>query len=138
MWRSEADWQRLVSLTKKSSDEVRGKVLCRAGRYDEAVKLLTPLRKAQAPMTFMAPPLTTNWPQLATLYVALAEQGRGHTAQARQLLKETTDWLEEVIESPGDNPKRKNSELLVWTERVQIDQLRSELEAQLKDDGLRR
>jgi hypothetical protein len=38
------DWQRLVALTEKSPDEVRGKVLCRAGRYDEAVKLLEPGR----------------------------------------------------------------------------------------------
>jgi WD40 repeat protein/tetratricopeptide (TPR) repeat protein len=127
------DWQQLVPLTKKSSDEVRGKVLCRARRYDEAVELLTPLRTKPAPDTFLASPLTTNWPQLATLYIALAEQGRGHTAEARRLLKETTDWLEQVFEPPDGTTKRKNSELLAWTERVQIDQLCRELEGLLKD-----
>jgi hypothetical protein len=127
------DWQRLVSLTKKSSDEVRGKVLCRARRYDEAVELLTPLRTKPAPDTFLASPLTTNWPQLATLYIALAEQGRGHTAEAARLLKETTDWLDHVEEPLDGKPKQKNSALLAWTERVRIDQLRRELEGLLKD-----
>jgi hypothetical protein len=48
------------------------------------------------------------------------------------LLKETTDWLDKP---PENNPKRKNSDQLAWTERVQIDQLRRELVELLKDQA---
>ena len=41
------DWSRLEPLTGKSSALVRGKVLCRTGRYDEAVKRLEPLRSIE-------------------------------------------------------------------------------------------
>jgi WD40 repeat protein/Flp pilus assembly protein TadD len=121
------DWQRLVSLTEKSPDELRGAVFCRVGRYDEAVKLLEPLHTALG-----------NPAPLNTLYIALAEHGRGRTAEARQLLKETTDWLEQPqIDWLGllqqGNPRQKNRDGLGWAERVQIDQLCRELEGLLKD-----
>jgi tetratricopeptide (TPR) repeat protein len=112
------DWHRLVPLTVNSSDEIRGKVFCRAGRYEDAVKLLEPLRTAGAPEP------------LVTLYLALAEHGRGHPAKAKGLLHETTAWLDS---SPKATPKRKNSDWLAWTERVQIEQLRHELKALLPD-----
>jgi hypothetical protein len=72
-----------------------------------------------------------------TLYLALAEHGRGHTAQAKQLLKETTDFLDKPatwLDKPArDIPKVKNRDGLAWTERVQIDQLSRDQEAALKD-----
>jgi tetratricopeptide (TPR) repeat protein len=107
------DWQRLLPLIEKAPADVRGKVFCRAGRFDEAVELLK-----------------GNPSTLFKLYLALAEQGRGRTAEAKRLLKETTDWLDKP---QTDNPKRKNSDWSPWTERVQIEQLRRELEALLKD-----
>jgi len=122
------DWQRLVTLTANSPDHVRGAVFCRTGRYDEAVKLLEPLRTS-GPGGVFAP--------LTNLYLALAEHGRGRTAQAKQLLKETTDWLEQPRRDwlglpQKDNPNQNNRDGLAWTERVQIEQLRRELAAILK------
>jgi hypothetical protein len=121
------DWQRLVPLTAKSSAVIRGAVLCRTSRYDEAAKLLEPWSTAQfgshAPLT--------------TLYLALAEHGRGRTEEAKHLLKKTTKWLD----LPAANlsalslkgiPNPKNRDGLAWMERVQIEQLRCELAALLK------
>jgi len=122
------DWQRLVPLTKKSPDEVCGKLFCRTGRYDEAVKLLEPLRTA--PAGGLVPPGPDGPAPLLTLYLGLAEYGRGRTAEAKQLLKEATDWLDQPQD---DNPKQKNRDRLPWTGRVEIDQLRRELEGLLKD-----
>jgi hypothetical protein len=112
------DWLRLVPLTEKASDEVRGKVFCRTGRYDDAVKLLGLLRNPYRPQL--------------TLYLALAEHGRGRTAEAKQLLKDVTHWLDKSAET---DPNKKNRDQLQWTERVQIDQLRGELKALLDNGG---
>ncbi len=133
-----ADWQRLIPLTKHRSPEVRGKVFCRTGRYDEAVKLLVPLRvtpgEAEAVRGGPGGWLGGNQPQVPTallsLYLTLAEHRRGHTADAKQLLKETIDWLDKPA---LDNPKQKNSDQLQWKERVEIDQLRREVEGILKN-----
>ena len=46
------------------------------------------------------------------------------------MLKETTDWL---AKPANDKPKQKNSDQFHWKERVEIDQLRRELEGLLKD-----
>jgi hypothetical protein len=130
-----ADWQRLIPLTKHSAPEVRGKVFCRTSRYDEAVKLLEPLCKVTkwdqdfGPMEVGFVPVTTPAPMFL-LYLALAERGRGRTAQASRLLKEATDWLNA---SPKDKPRQTNRDRLPWTERVQIDELRRELEMLLKE-----
>ncbi len=104
------DWQQLVPLTKNSPDEVRAKVFCRTGRYEQAVKLLTPLRTAT----------TETSSRLPTLYLALADHGRGPPKEAKRLLEETMTWLNA---SPKDKPKQKNRDSLPWTERVQIDEL---------------
>jgi WD40 repeat protein/tetratricopeptide (TPR) repeat protein len=115
-----ADWQRLLPLAENSlDDEVRGAVFSRAGRYDEAVQLLEPRRNGMA----------GNSGVLVTLYLALAEHGRGRTPEAKRLLKETTNWLDNP---PYDNPKQKNSDGLPWRQRVQIEQLRHELKALLE------
>jgi tetratricopeptide (TPR) repeat protein len=120
------DWQRLLPLTKHGFPDVRGKVLCRMGRYDEAVKVLESLRFK---------------PQL-NLYRALAEHGRGRTPEAKRLLEETTKWLNRPPENspllpPGvaPAPNQKNRDVLPWTERVEIEQLLREVEALLKDKG---
>jgi WD40 repeat protein/tetratricopeptide (TPR) repeat protein/tRNA A-37 threonylcarbamoyl transferase component Bud32 len=127
------DWQRLVPLTKKSPDEVRGKLFCRTGRYDEAVKLLKPLHKTPAEAEAIRGGRGVQVPvaptPVLTLYLALAEQGRGRTAEAKRLLDETTRWL---AKPSIYDPKQRNRDGLAWTERVQIDQLRRELEALLK------
>jgi hypothetical protein len=134
-----ADWQRLIPLTKHGDPEVRGKVFCRAGRYDEAVKLLEPLRTVtkweidRGPVEIRPVPVTTPAP-VVLLYLALAERGRGRTAEANRLLKEATDWLNA---SPKDKPRQTNRDQLRWTERVQIEELRRELEMLLQDNARR-
>ena len=72
---------------------------------------------------------TTLPVQMVDLYLALAEHGRGHTAEAKKLLKETADWMDQP---QPDNQGRKNMAILQWTERVQLEQLRRELEGLLK------
>jgi tetratricopeptide (TPR) repeat protein len=129
-----ADLQRLTSLTKRSSNEVRGKIFCRTGRYQAAVNLLRPLRRAPTEADdFLRGgfglgriPSPTA---VLTLYLALAEHGCGRTAEAKRLLKETTVWLAQPAK---EAPKQKNGDRLAWTERVQIAQLRHELETLLK------
>jgi hypothetical protein len=120
-----ADWQRLRPFTRHRFPEVRGKVLCRMGPSDEAVKASR-----------------GSEPQV-NLYRAVAEHGRGRTGEAKRLLKETTDWLNQ--RPPNKNPlfpneaasapNQKNRDLLHWTERVEIEQLLREVEALLKDKG---
>jgi WD40 repeat protein/tetratricopeptide (TPR) repeat protein len=116
------DWSRLIPLTKDGTPEARGKVCCRTGRYDEAVELLGQLRHGLVPDPTQSP--------LIALYLALAEHGRGRTAEAKQLLEEATRWWDQP--SPYD-PKLKNRDSLLWMERVQVEQLRDEVDALLKD-----
>ncbi len=110
-------------------------MFCRTGRYDEAVKLLEPLRTVTkseedfGPVEIRSVPVTTPAPMFL-LYLALAEQGRGRMEEAKRLLTETIDWLNA---SPKDKPKQTNRDQLPWTERVQIEELRRELEMLLRD-----
>ncbi len=113
------DWQLLIALTDRSNDEVRGRVLCRAGRYDDAYKLLEPTRRLPG----------TN-AKLLALYVALAEYGRGHIPKAKRLWQKTIDWLDQP---QPNNAKLKTCDRLPWTERVQIRELRRELDALPKE-----
>ena len=65
-------------------------------------------------------------------HVALAEHGRGRPEAAKKLLQETSAWLDQP---QAANPAQKNSATLLWTDRVQVEQLRRELETLLKDKG---
>jgi WD40 repeat protein/tetratricopeptide (TPR) repeat protein len=111
------DWQPLARLANESNDALRCAVLCRMQRYEEASKLLAP-----------SPMAKTSGP-LLDLYLALAEHGRGHTAEAKRL-KQTTDWLDSA---PKGKPKPEARNDLPWTARVQVEQLRRELTALLED-----
>jgi len=64
------------------------------------------------------------------LFLALAEHGRGHVEESRRWLKEATDMLDGPM--PND-AKQKYSDTLGWTERVEVNQLRREVEELLKD-----
>jgi WD40 repeat protein/tetratricopeptide (TPR) repeat protein len=118
-----ADWKPLLALVDKSNAEVRGKLLCRLGRYDQAVEVLRPVREEAT--------VSPGSRLIADLYLALAEHGRGRTMEAKRLLKETTDWWDMP---PRDNQKR-NRDFLPWTERVPIEQLRREVEGLLGGKG---
>ncbi len=69
---------------------------------------------------------------LLTLYLALAEHGRGHRAEAMKLLNEATATLDQSL---NDNPKVKFGDKLPWIERVQITELRRELDRLVKHNG---
>jgi WD40 repeat protein/tetratricopeptide (TPR) repeat protein len=128
-------WQGLLPLTKRAGPEVRAMVLCRMGRYDEAVKLLEPLRTVLVgPSTdfglLLFGPTPTPAP-LVNLQLALVEHARGRTAEAKKLLEKTITWLDEP-QPDWMNPKQKNRDARAWTEGVQIDELCRELKSLLK------
>jgi hypothetical protein len=90
----------------------RGAVLCRAGRWEEAVQELKFSRDGSS-----------------LLYRALAEHHRGRNAEAKKDLEQAVQWL--AAPSPSD-PQQTNAARLPWDERLEIDLLRREVEALLK------
>jgi WD40 repeat protein len=91
---------------------VRGAVLCRAGRCDEAVQALGERRDL-----------------VALLYCALAEHSRGRDDAARAALQ---DAERRIAASSADDPQQTNTTRLPWEERLEIDLLRGELAGLLK------
>jgi tetratricopeptide (TPR) repeat protein len=91
---------------------LRGTVLCRAGRFDEALQALAGRTDG-----------------VSLVWRALAEQGRGRPDAARQALEQTDQWLK--APSP-DDPRQTNAALLNWFERQECDLLRKEVEALLQ------
>jgi len=94
---------------------VRGALLCRAGRFDEAVLALS-----------------GNTDAVALLYRALAEHGRGKDGTAKQTRDEAVRWLE--APSAAD-PKQTNAERLPWDQRLETDLLRQEAVTLLRGNG---
>jgi hypothetical protein len=91
---------------------VRGAVICRAGRHDDAVQALADRRDAAA-----------------LLFRALGEHGRGNSESARAALAEAERWLD----APGaGDPKQTNAERLPWDQRVEVGVLRAEVRAVLR------
>ena len=84
---------------------VRGAVLCRAGRHDEAVRALGDSRDV-----------------VALLYRALAEHGRGRADAARAALTEAENGL---APHPG------SEDFLTWEQRIEAEVLRAEARALL-------
>jgi tetratricopeptide (TPR) repeat protein len=107
-----ADPARLVALSNQSDPTTWGAVLCRAGRHDEAVKVLRPRAEAAA-----------------RLYLALAEHGRGRTEEAKQAWEQAVQWL---AAPSGNDAAQTNAARLSWEDRLEIDQLRREVEALLR------
>jgi hypothetical protein len=90
----------------------RAAVLCRAGRYAEAVTLLADRSNA-----------------VALLYRALAEHGRGQPAEATKALEQAGQWLKAPRR---DDPAQSNAARLTWHERLEIDLLRREVQELLQ------
>jgi tetratricopeptide (TPR) repeat protein len=91
---------------------LRGAVLCRAGRHDEALQALAGRSDG-----------------VSLLWRALAEQGRGQPDAARKALMQAEQWLK----APSrDDPKQTNAEQLPWDQRLECDVLRKEVEALLQ------
>jgi hypothetical protein len=89
-----------------------GAVLCRLGRHDEALRVLSGTRLA-----------------IATPYRALAELGRGRLEEARKHLEQNVRWLQ--TQSQAD-PKQTNEARLSWFQRLEFEVLRGEVEAGLQ------
>jgi hypothetical protein len=88
---------------------VRGAVLSRAGRYDEAVQALGGSRDVTA-----------------LLYRALAEHGRGHDVAAHAALQEAEHLL---AKSSTEDAQQTNAARLSWDRRAEAELLRAEVRA---------
>jgi tetratricopeptide (TPR) repeat protein len=108
------DPARLLAYSTQTDPVTRGAALCRAGRHDDAAKLLGPVQEAAG-----------------LLYLALAEYGRGRPAAAKEALQQAVRWLE----TPSrDDSERTNYARLPWDERLEVDLLRREAETLLQGD----
>jgi WD40 repeat protein/tetratricopeptide (TPR) repeat protein len=110
-----ADPVRLLAFTTQADPVTRGAALCRAGRHEEAAKLLGPARDPAG-----------------LLYLALAEHGRGRLVAAQEALQRAVRWLESL---GRESPERTNYACLPWDERLEVDLLRREAEALLQGTG---
>jgi WD40 repeat protein len=114
---------------------VRGAALYRAGRFEEAVKQLNEAlaaRQAEQASGHQSDDRVSH-PFLDCaydlLFLAMAQQRLGNTAEARQALDEAVRWLEQPppkIKSVGNNPAYS------WGRRLTHQQLRREAEALIK------
>ena len=127
------DWTKLVEWAEKAlaadpDNKTRlttlGAVLYRAGRFDEAVRRLTEAEAAFKKAKASPSTITYTW-----LFLAMAEERRGHTEQAREWLARAVREIEqppaERANDPGVNP---------WNRQLSIRLLRGEAEALLKID----
>jgi hypothetical protein len=101
------DLAMLGSLAAEGDTLTRGAMLCRAGRHDEAVRVLR-----QSPDV------------VARFYQALAEHGRGQPTAARTVLAEAKHWLKRYDRGRGAT----HAALLPWDIRLEIELLGAELE----------
>jgi WD40 repeat protein/serine/threonine protein kinase/tetratricopeptide (TPR) repeat protein len=89
---------------------LRGAILCRADRYDEAVQALGGSRDVTA-----------------LLYRALAEHGRGRTVAAHAALQEAEQVL---AKASMEDAQQTNAGRLSWDQRAEAELLRAEVWAQ--------
>jgi WD40 repeat protein/tetratricopeptide (TPR) repeat protein len=118
-----ADPAALLRLAR--ANEIRGAVLCRAGRHAQAAELLTGRKGPVYP--------SADW-ALGQLFLALARQAQGRTAEAQRCLKEAVEWMDARRPSqPGvaSGPPKSNADALPWDQRLTLRLLRREAEAAL-------
>jgi WD40 repeat protein/serine/threonine protein kinase/tetratricopeptide (TPR) repeat protein len=107
-----------------------GAVLCRTGQYPEA---LAKLREALEIRGSGATP--DDW-----LFLAMTHHHLGQAEDARRWFTKASVWLDEALKKPPvpldpavrNSPTRIESKLLGWTERVDMQLLRQEVESLLK------
>jgi WD40 repeat protein len=105
------DLDGLLRLLSPPDESTRGALFCRAGRHEEAVKLLAPSSDARG-----------------LLFLALAEHGRHRPAAARQALANAVEWLK----APSAQDQRQsNAARLAPLERLEVMLLQREVEALL-------
>ncbi len=98
------DPARLLPVLPPADPVARGAALFRAGKHAEAAQLLSGLVEPAG-----------------QFYLALAEQGRGRTAEARQALKRARGLVA--------------TRAIPWEQLAEIERLRTEVEAALHPDG---
>jgi tetratricopeptide (TPR) repeat protein len=103
-----SDPTRLLPLAENQNPLLRGIVLCRAGRHDEAVKVLAPLNAA-----------------VPRLFLALAHSGGGRRDEARKALDDAV----RLWDRSGPAPQLAGSR--PWQPRFEMELLRREVEAAL-------
>lgn len=98
-----------------------GAVLCRAGRYEEAIGYLE--RSMAAQFGSQSP---FDW-----LFLALAHQGLGHDVEARAWLDRSIRWLDEQVGEDGEGVRR--TDRMGWEDRLVLSLLRQEVETLVSD-----
>jgi tetratricopeptide (TPR) repeat protein len=127
------DWTKLVEWAEKalaadpSNDAwltTLGAALYRAGRFDEAVRRLTEAEAAFKKAKASPSTITYTW-----LFLAMAEERRGHPEQARK-------WLAGAVREIEQPPAERANDPGVgsWNRRLTLLLLRGEAEALLKID----
>ncbi len=99
-----------------------GALLCRAGRYDEAIRRLQEGIAARQGRVELPD----------ALFLALAQARSGNPAAAARWLAEAA-----ALEKALLRPNNEGSPHLDWADRVTIDRLRAEIEAAMRESGPR-
>jgi tetratricopeptide (TPR) repeat protein len=127
------DWTKLVQWAEKAlaadpNDFFRlttlGAVLYRAGRFDEAVRRLTEAEAAFKKAKARVSTIAYTW-----LFLAMAEERRGHAEQAREWLARA---VREIEQPPAERPNDPGVD--TWCRRLALRLLRGEAEKLLKID----
>jgi tetratricopeptide (TPR) repeat protein len=130
------DWTRPLQLARQAAAlrpkdypcaRALGAALYRAKEYDAAVKQL------EAALAVRKDPSPSVW-----LYLAMAQQRRGQTEEARQWLKMARDWIKQARNPGGGGGQdRVHWERLPWPEQVALELLQAEATRLIPEGGPR-
>jgi tetratricopeptide (TPR) repeat protein len=126
-WSKLLEWGEKVLTTDPGNDfrlTTLGAVLYRAGRFDEAVRRLTEAEAAFKKAKARVSTIAYTW-----LFLAMAEERRGHAEQAREWLARAVREIEQPPAERANDPGVDN-----WNRRLSLRLLRCEAEALLKVD----
>jgi tetratricopeptide (TPR) repeat protein len=126
----------VVAPNTRDSLLIRGAALYRAGKCEEAVRVLDELRavaqgaQTQGPSSERSSPQAFDETAYELFYLAMAHLRLGHADEARQWLDKGVRWMEQArlpkTEDGTDNPRYS------WNRRVTSEVLRREAEALLQ------
>jgi predicted negative regulator of RcsB-dependent stress response len=102
---------RFLSLVPEADPVTRAAILVRAGKHDDAAKLLS-----------------TRTEPMALLFLALAEHGRGNVAEAKRTLQNAAGQLDASVAA---DPLTVDGAIAGWQTRVEAEVLRAEAQSVL-------